>query len=320
MPPTVSIILPARNSGAYLKRCIDSVFLQKHTDWELLLINDGSLDDTREIALSYAEGDKRISVNDSKGSGVSAARNCGLDIASGKYVFFLDSDDRLDPSCLSELVANIEKENADIAQCSFFYSYDTGKNKKDNEAVSAVYAGHDSIMESYFSGMIGRVNIACWGKLYNRDLIDKIRFDEDLSIQEDAFFTFQCCMKASKIVCTEKPLYYYHQNPGSVMNRAFDGSKMQYFTVLDRELDTCGGDGSLAGKIRLRKLTTALDLTGNIVRGNSGTEYLDELRQIALQTSDNIDKHDELGLKTRYKLFLLRNAPNVYYRLLRIRK
>ena len=92
MPPTVSIILTAKNSADYLNRCIDSVIAQQYRDWELLIINDSSTDSTSEIADDYAKSDPRISVYDSEGTGVSAARNTGLEKACGSYVSFIDSD------------------------------------------------------------------------------------------------------------------------------------------------------------------------------------------------------------------------------------
>lgn len=317
MPTTVSIILPVRDSGAYLKRCIDSVIGQDTDDWELLIINDGSSDDTCDIAGSYADKDHRISLHDSPGKGVSAARNHGLGLSRGGYVCFIDSDDYIDPGFLSELTGIMEKNDADMAQCSFFYAHDDGTLIPDGEAVSAVYDNREEILKAYLSGMIGHINLACWGKLYDGELARSVMFDETLTIQEDAFFTFSCCMKASKIACSNRPLYYYYQNPGSVMNRAFDGSKMQYFTVLDRELDLCSDDEDLTCMILNRKMITALDLTSTVIWDGDGKEYLGELRNIALDTSDMIKKRIDTGSRTRNKLFLLKHFPSVYYGLLR---
>ena len=172
-------------------------------------------------------------------------------------------------------------------------------------------------MRAYFDGMIGHINLACWGKLFRRELVEDIRFDETLTIQEDAFFTFECCMKSAKITCIDLPLYYYHKNPDSVMNRTFDGSKMQYFTVLDRELDICKGDLALASEIMRRKVVTALDLTTQIIRDDSGRENLDGLKKIAVETSDKIK--GKLGFKTGFKLFVLRHFSALYYGLLKIK-
>ena len=318
MLPTISIILPARNSADYLNRCIDSVISQKYTGWELIIINDGSTDNTHDTAAGYCEKEPRITLYDLDGAGVSAARNLGLDKARGSYVSFLDSDDLIAPDYLSGLIESCEKENADIAQSSFFYSYPDGRNVKDTEAVSAVFSGREEILNAYFSGMIGKVNLACWGKLYRSDLVRDVRFDETLKIQEDAFFTFRCCMKATKIVCSDAPRYYYCQNPGSVMNKPFDGSKMQYFTVLDRELDLCSENRALCGKIKLRKMITALDLTSVTVRERSGLEYLPKLRELAIEMRRDIGGTEKISFKNRMKIFMLDHFPKMYYGLLKI--
>lgn len=317
MHPTVSIIMPAKNSGAYIRRCIESVLSQKFTDWELLIINDGSTDDTVVTAMSFSKDDERIRVFDSQGKGVSAARNYGLELSTGDHIAFIDSDDSVDPDYLSVLVELAEKNNADISQCSLYYRYDNGTVVLEKETEDAVYNGHDEIMNAYFSGMVGKICLAAWGKLFRRELLNGIRFDETLTIQEDAFFTFQCAMKSSKIACCNRALYYYYQNSASVMNRAFDGSKMQYFTVLDRELDFCKGDLALASEIMRRKVVTALDLTTQIIRDDAGHEYLDEMKKIAIETSVKIK--EKFGFKTRVKLFVLRHFSALYYGLLKIK-
>lgn len=317
MHPTVSIIMPAKNSGAYIRRCIESVLSQKFTDWELLIINDGSTDDTVVTAMSFSKDDERIRVFDSKGKGVSAARNYGMELSTGDHIAFIDSDDSVDPEYLSVLIELAEKNNADISQCSLYYRYDNGTVVQEKETEDAVYNGHDEIMNAYFSGMVGKICLAAWGKLFRRELLNGIRFDETLTIQEDAFFTFQCAMKSSKIACCNRALYYYYQNSASVMNRAFDGSKMQYFVVLDRELEICGSEASLTAEIMRRKVVTALDLTTRIIRDDTGSEYLDDMKKIAFETSDKIK--ERLEFKTRIKLFVLRHFSALYYGLLKFK-
>jgi glycosyltransferase involved in cell wall biosynthesis len=268
-------------------------------------------------AMSFSKDDERIRVFDSQGKGVSAARNYGLELSTGDHIAFIDSDDSVDPDYLSVLVELAEKNNADISQCSLYYRYDNGTVVQEKETEDAVYNGHDEIMNAYFSGMVGKICLAAWGKLFRRELLNGIRFDETLTIQEDAFFTFQCAMKSSKIACCNRALYYYYQNSASVMNRAFDGSKMQYFTVLDRELDICKGDLALASEIMRRKVVTALDLTTQIIRDDAGHEYLDEMKKIAIETSVKIK--EKFGFKTRVKLFVLRHFSALYYGLLKIK-
>ena len=315
--PEVTVIIPSRDSGQYIGKCIESVIMQSFTDWELLIINDGSSDDTCDIVRSYADRDPRISLVDSDGSGVSAARNRGLELARGRYIAFIDSDDRVALDYLSVLVDSIIREDADMSQCSFFYLYRDDKKVKDTESGSGVYEGKDDILDAFFYGNIGKINVACWGKLFKRDLIQDIRFDETLMIQEDAFFTFQCCMKAGKIVCSNKALYYYYQHPESTMGQSFDASNMHFFTVFDREIDECRHNESIVLSIMNRRLITALDLTSKILRDNSGSEYLEELRKIVIGSSDYVRKNGSLGFKTGLKVFLIKYCRSAYYGLIR---
>ena len=317
--PEVTLIVPARNSAAYLGKCIESVLKQKYTNWELIIINDNSVDNTSDIAESYANGELRINAYDSPVSGVSYARNYGMRLARGRYIGFLDADDSLDPDYLSVLVGNANEENADISQCSFYLLYRDGRRVENNESIQAVFDNHKDIMNAYFSGIIGIVNVACWGKIFKRESFKDIWFDESLLIEEDAYFTFQCCMRASKIVCSNAPLYNYFQHPESARNSTFNSSNMQYFTVFDRELDECREDGDICLRIRIRKLTTALDLISKIVRDGSGSEYLRELRQIALNMEDEIKLGNRLSFKIGIKCFLVRHMPSVFYGLLRVK-
>ncbi len=318
--PEVSIIVPVRNAAALIGKCIESVLRQKYTGWELLIVNDGSSDATCEIASSFAEKDTRIDLYDSKGSGVSAARNLGLELAKGKYITFLDADDMLEPDFLSEAAKIAETKNADIVQSSFYYMFPDGRKERDNESAEGVFDNKAEIMDAYFSGIIGKINVACWGKLFKHELIADLRFDENLMIQEDAFFTFNCCKKASRVVCFNEPLYCYYQDPGSTRHRAFEGSKMHYFTVFDRELEDFKGNTSLTFRINYRKLVAALDLTGKIINDDTGSEYLGELRDIALRTYDEIKKNGNIESKTKLKVFMLRHFPSLYYGLLKMKK
>lgn len=317
--PEITIIIPAKDAGAYISKCIDSVVKQDYADWELLVINDHSSDDTAAVAKTFADSESRIMVYDLPGCGVSAARNYGIELAKGRYIGFVDADDTLEPGYLSELLGNVKRNDAAVSQCSFWLLYGNGDKVKDKEAALAVYSNHSDIMNAYFSGIIGTINVGSWGKLFDRELISDIRFDETLLIEEDALFTFQCCMKADKVVCTDKPLYNYFQHSESVRNRKFNISNMQYFTVFDRELDICKEDKKICRRIRIRKLVTALDLISKIIRDRSGNELLGELREIALKTSEIITKDGRLGFKLGLKVFLVRYFPSAFYGLLKIK-
>ena len=115
--PKISVIVPAYNAEKYLRRCIDSILVQTFTDFELLLVNDGSIDRTDTICNEYAVKESRIRVFHKKNGGVSSARNLGLDNAKGKYVMFVDSDDYMLSDMSELMISTLNAKNADLVIC-----------------------------------------------------------------------------------------------------------------------------------------------------------------------------------------------------------
>ena len=116
----VSIIIPVYNTSAYIDRCLDSVTKQSYNNIEIILVDDGSTDDSHEKCLSWAKKDDRIKIITQKNGGLSAARNAGLDVCKGEYIQFLDSDDKIGQDMVKKMISEIEKNNADLAACAFY--------------------------------------------------------------------------------------------------------------------------------------------------------------------------------------------------------
>ena len=133
--PEVSILVPAYNAKRYLGALIGSVLDQSFQDWELIIVDDGSSDGTFKIADKYAQSDSRIKVISSANKGVSSAMNLCLDSAKGKYIFFADCDDVLEPDCLKKLLDH-KADNADIIQCSFAFIDDSENKTPDTNPIS----------------------------------------------------------------------------------------------------------------------------------------------------------------------------------------
>ncbi|MBE6349542.1 MAG: glycosyltransferase [Spirochaetaceae bacterium] len=206
--PKISIIVPVYKVEKYLSKCIDSILAQTFKDFELILINDGSPDNSPKICNDYAQKDSRIKVIHQKNAGVSAARNAGLDIAKGEYIGFVDSDDWIEPSTY-EIAYNtaIERE-ADIVQWDFIFDYTSGKKIEKKFGVE----GYFNIAEdsSYFYG-------GMWHKLISKKLIDfeSIRFPVGLKYAEDRCFGIDCFLLAKKTYHISKVLYHYCVNEES---------------------------------------------------------------------------------------------------------
>ena len=206
MNPKLSIIIPVYNVEQYLPRCIDSILEQSFADFEAIVINDGSTDMCRVIIDEYANQDSRIKVIHQENMGVSAARNSGLRVATGKYIGFVDADDWIDSNMYKILINKIESENCDIASCALMENYENDDEKiYDSRLHSQVMSGVD-YMKHLFD-MPPTVFGAVWSKLFLRTHIEHL-FNEKYTICEDNLFLAQYCSRVQKAVFINQPLYH----------------------------------------------------------------------------------------------------------------
>lgn len=215
MKPVISIIVPIYKVEKYLKRCIDSILNQTFKDFELILVNDGSPDGCGEICDDYSKKDNRIKVIHKKNGGLSDARNCGIDIASGEYIGFVDSDDFIHRDMYKILYELSKKNDFDIVQCKYkkfirSANFEDFNNKKLN---FKVYSSRDAIRNLIDNN---NLNVNVWNKLYKRSLFDGVRFPKE-KIHEDEFITYKLFYKSNSIVYCDEELYYYFQNDEGIM-------------------------------------------------------------------------------------------------------
>lgn len=207
----ISIIVPIYNSEKNLERCIESVLGQSEKDLELLLINDGSTDDSFKICQFYESRDTRVHVINKKNEGVSAARNTGILYAKGEYIQFVDSDDYLEADMCRSLLSAVEESGADMAICGFHHIYGERVVKKvpETEKVLNREAFAKEFLRLYEQGFLNMP----WNKLYKKDLISDY-FEEDLSLGEDLLFNLSYLENTGNIAVISKPLYFYIQERG----------------------------------------------------------------------------------------------------------
>lgn len=208
----VSIIVPIYNTSLYISDLIKSVQEQKYKNYELILIDDGSIDNSKEICEKYLEKDKRISLFIKKNEGVSKARNFGLSKANGKYIYFVDSDDILNEDCILSFIK--EAENYDLI-CSGYYEMFVNKiiEKK------IINFRNEIKKEEILMGVLNNNNIRgfLWNKFFKKDIIDKydIKFQEDIKFLEDALFVCEYISHCNKICVIPQCLYYYRMRKSS---------------------------------------------------------------------------------------------------------
>ena len=226
MRPMVSIIVPIYNAENYLRRCVDSILNQEYTDFELLLVNDGSTDASGDICEEYGDRDPRVIVIQKENTGVSDSRNRALDRARGKYLQFLDSDDWITPDATRLFVRAAEEYGCDMVISDFYRVVGERLSTKGDIEEEGVltreeFAAH--MMENpadFYYGVL-------WNKLYRRDIVEehKLRMDTDISWCEDFMFNLEYIRYAKVFYALHAPIYYYVKRKGSLASQGINISK-----------------------------------------------------------------------------------------------
>ena len=231
--PSVSIIVPVYGTEAYLPACIDSIRNQSYQNLQIILVDDQSPDRCPEICDSYAQKDPRIQVIHQKNTGVSGARNTGLQHVTGEYILFVDSDDELYPHAVEMLLEDALEYGADIVSA-------INRIVSDKESVCAagedgkntVIQGEDPFLLSLSGDP--NTNSAC-AKLFKATLIRDVRFVEGKNINEDGFFIFQCYLKKPVLVQDNVAVYQYNSRPGSASRSAFSEKYLDMLYFCERK-------------------------------------------------------------------------------------
>ncbi len=238
--PLISIIVPAYNIAEYIGDCLKSLIAQTYPNLEIIVIDDGSTDETNAIIAAHQEQDQRIKLIRQANQGVSAARNHGLDSANGEYIGFCDGDDYVDAEMYKVLVQNILNNHADIAQCGFqmefpdrvYHYYGTGKK---------YFLNHEKAMLHYLKADL--IEPSLWNKLYARALWDEIRFDSELKYNEDVLINYYLFKKSQRFVFEDIEHYHYRMRPNSATKNRTDEKKiLDPLKVLKTIVEDCRKD------------------------------------------------------------------------------
>lgn len=232
----ISIIVPAYNVENYLSECIDSIISETTCDLEILIVNDGSTDRTGEIAENYAEKDSRIKVIHIANSGVSVARNVGIEQSTGSYIMFVDADDALLQGALPYLLQTMCAYDADMV--SGF-----GRRVPDGDSYDKKMIMNNKVsllmgMDSLRYALQDRLAYAVWGKLYKREFLEGVRFPEGKRIHEDSLFLFRSFLKECVVVITQSIVYKYTVSANSATRSKFDDRFLDMLDVLEEKVST----------------------------------------------------------------------------------
>lgn len=236
MTPKISIIIPCYNQQEFIDRCVKSVTEQTYTTWECILINDGSTDNTPELCGKWTKNDRRIKLFHKENGGLSSARNAGVVNATGTYILFLDSDDRLsDENSLQLLAENILPET-DVVTGNIYNEYSDGSLKQSTLNIflpEITIFEKDEVLLAYLQEKISAV---AWNKLYRKDFIEQyhLKFQEGL-LHEDELWSLQVYLYAEHVVAVPHFTYkYYKSNAGSITANKNEKNYNSYLFIMKK--------------------------------------------------------------------------------------
>ncbi|SHH68410.1 glycosyltransferase family 2 protein [Clostridium grantii] len=237
MNPKISIIVPIYKVEAYLQKCIDSILVQTFNDFELILVDDGSPDKCGRICDEYVKKDKRIKVIHKLNGGLSSARNAGIDIAQGKYIGFVDSDDYIHTRMYEVLYNSAVEYLSDIIMCDYS-KVSEGQVKElinfNTNSKIEHFTNTQALEQLFTKNGVGFV--VAWNKLYRKELFKNLRFAEG-RIHEDEFIAHKILYKSTKITYVSIYLYYYLQRNNSIMGSQVRLKKLDFLYALKERTD-----------------------------------------------------------------------------------
>lgn len=219
MSEKISVVVTAYNIESYIAECLDSLLLQDYPDYEIIVVDDGSSDNTGAISDEYAQKSDKIKVIHQKNGGVSAARNAGLDAASGDYIALVDGDDSVSPKMFSTLLSALKDNDADMCICNYTKVWKDGQEKRKHTDVMKGECAEPHEALKWIERPHSWSYVVVWPRLYKRHVFDNLRFPQG-KIHEDEFLVHKIYLACKKIVTIKDSLYYYRDNPKSIMRNS----------------------------------------------------------------------------------------------------
>ena len=311
MEELVSVIIPIYNVEKYLKKSVKSVIDQTYSNLEIILVDDGSKDSCYKLCEELKKEDKRIIVIHKENGGLSDARNRGIDIAKGKYLFFLDSDDYIEKNTIKILYDTLKTDGTDMVVFDFIKIFDTGEIIQENTTINA----HEIIDANVLlKGIVQDKNwryVPAWNKLYKKEIWTSLRFPKG-KLHEDEFVIHKVLEKCEKVSIVPNKLLYYVQRSGSIMNNISDKNRI-HITMAFIERTNFYLEHGMENEASKMFLNTIDRYIYKI--GLSDKEKNSELKHEIKKLYKKINKKN-IGLKSNIKVFLViyfEKIFNLYY-------
>lgn len=313
MKPKVSIIIPVYNSENYLDKCISSILKQTLNGIEIILVDDGSTDKSEVICKKYKDSDNRVKFVRKKNGGVSSARNCGVSIAEGEFITFVDSDDYIESNMCEKLYTSAIENKCDVVF--------SGMKSVNNKVISYIFTDETKIYSKeeacklfFFDKEPFSPNYAC-GKLIKKTVCEKIKFREDIFLMEDALYCMELFLNCtSNIMFLNEYLYNYVQRSGSA-SKHFNKKRITSYYALDELLNIARTMNKLY-EMKFLKVYSKLilgilqDIIYFDFEGNK-CEYLKISKALNKEYFKNM-KCKSIGSKNKIHLTVLKISPMIY--------
>ncbi len=317
LPEKLSLIIPIYNVEDYLPKCLNSILDQTYSNLEIIVVNDGSTDGSDKICDEYAKKDKRIKVIHQNNAGLSNARNRGLDIATGTYIGFIDSDDWVDEKMYENMMTLAKNEDADIVACGLKHIFPESIQSKNSDSI-VFYDQENALLDLLTEG---NLRFEVWNKIYKHEIIRDIRFKLG-QIHEDLYFTSQVFFNATKIIYIDKPYYNYLKNRNGNTNSSFKENRLMIFSEFDdlvQELKSRGMEEN-AQHAEILSIIYALSFY-KMARENPNTS-LEIIQRIIAEFNQQYvkAKANPFFSEIKWKADLFHFNPGLYWRLTKLRK
>lgn len=315
----ISVIVPVYKVEKYLPKCIESIINQTHKNIEIILVDDGSPDNCGKICDEYAQRDERIKVVHKENGGLSSARNAGLDIVTGKYISFIDSDDYIAENFIDYMYSVLKKENVDVVQCNYTRNELTNISEVNEEIL--VISSEKAIENLNSAELHGKYVIVC-NKLYKYSIYKNLRFPIG-KVNEDVYVTYLALDRANKVAIISAELYFYRITPSSIMEKTFSIKRYDALEGYENEINY------FKKKSNVSLYKTAAVIYQKILKEYylNTQKYVEEdkqqnLKMLTKKSRKNLPvvlSYSGINLRNKMKYILFCFWPALYYKLICIK-
>lgn len=304
----ISVVVPIFNVEKYLTECIESILNQTYKDFELILVNDGSTDNSLKICNEYLKKDERIRVINKENGGLSSARNSGIEVAKGEYIAFIDSDDLINENMFEKMMKIAIEKNADIVQCNYQEFYDESEINSNIDISNEIEELNNiEALHKFYENGKSACAVVAWNKIYKTKLFNDVRYPFG-RVHEDVFTTHKLLYKANKIICIKDKFYYYRQRANSITTNKYNKKRLDILDAIEERanfLKNIVGNEELYN-LEIRNYSYNIMLSYSKYKESNPNDEatLKEIKERAKRMFKKFMKCKKISIKRKVKLVL----------------